>query len=142
MESPQTALFPEVTCQCRLPQRQVEAIRAGKKNLRKRVFLVILLIMSASGNVGGNVKRKNLTTFQKRGAIAELLKGSNNGKLCRGDLKRVGEQFEQQPETISRLWKSYNQQKEDCVVDPNLDNRRKVNSGREGIDLVAVRSAL
>ena len=98
--------------------------------------------MSAPGSVGGSVKRKNLTTSQKRGAIAELLKGSNNGKLCRGDLKRVGEQFEQHPETISRLWKSYNQQKEDGVVDPNLDNRRKVNSGRKGIDLVAVRSAL
>ena len=67
--------------------------------------------MSASGSVSGSVKRKNLTTSQKRGAIAELLKGSNNGKLCRGDLEGVGEQFEQHPETISRLWKSYNQQK-------------------------------
>ena len=142
IESPKTALFPEVTRQCRLPQRQVEAIRAGKKNFRKRVLLATLLIMSASGSVGGSVKRKNLTSSQKRAAIAELLKGSNNGKLCRGDLKRVGEQFEQHPETISRLWKSFNQQKEDGVVDPNLDNRRKVNSGRKGIDLVAVRSAL
>ena len=88
--------------------------------------------MSASGSVGGSVKRKNITTSQKRGAIAELLKGSNNMKLCSGDLNRVGEQFEQHPETINRLWKSYNQQKEDGVVDPNLDNRRKVNSGRKG----------
>ena len=142
MESPKTAPFPEVTRQCRLPRRQVKAIRAGKKSLRKRVLLVTLLIISASGSVGGSVKRKNLTTFQQRGAIAELLKGSNNGKLCRGDLMRVGEQFEQHLETISRLWKSYNQQKEDGVLDPNLGNRRKVNSGRKGIDLVAVRPAL
>ncbi|CAM9993707.1 unnamed protein product, partial [Pylaiella littoralis] len=99
--------------------------------------------MSASGNVVGTVKRKNLTTSEKRAAIAELLKGSKNGKLGKGDLKRVGEQFQQHPQTISRLWKDYNKQKDAGEVDPNLDNKRKQKSGRKGIDLVvSIQAAL
>ncbi|CAN0270881.1 unnamed protein product, partial [Pylaiella littoralis] len=87
-------------------------------------------------------KRKNLTTSEKRAAIAELLKGSKNGKLGKGDLKRVGEQFQQHPQTISRLWKDYNKQKDAGEVDPNLDNKRKQKSGRKGIDLVSIQAAL
>ncbi|CAN0260747.1 unnamed protein product, partial [Pylaiella littoralis] len=98
--------------------------------------------MSASGNVVGTVKRKNLTTSEKRAAIAELLKGSKNGKLGKGDLKRVGEQFQQHPQTISRLWKDCNKQKDAGEVDPNLDNKRKQKSGRKGIDLVSIQAAL
>lgn len=49
------------------------------------MLLVTFLTMSASGNVVGTVKRKNLTTSEKRAAIAELLKGSKNGKLGKGD---------------------------------------------------------
>ncbi|CAM9233971.1 unnamed protein product [Pylaiella littoralis] len=59
-----------------------------------------------------------------------------------GDLKRVGEQFQQHPQTISRLWKDYNKQKDAGEVDPNLDNKRKQKSGRKGIDLVSIQAAL
>ena len=107
-ERAKTALFAEGTHKHRLQQqREVAALRAEIKNLLYRALQATLVTMSASGNVGGTVKGKNLTSSEKRAAIAELLKGSNNGKLCRGDLKRVGAQFEQHPETTSRLWKNY-----------------------------------
>ena len=48
-----------------LAQRQVEAIRAGKNNLRKRVLLVTLLIMSASGSVGRECQKKESHYFSE-----------------------------------------------------------------------------
>lgn len=57
--------------------------------------------------------------------IAELLRGSTNGKLAKGDFPRVGEIFGTSRKPISRLWKSYEQQKDACVIDPSLGSKRK-----------------
>ncbi|CAN0452349.1 unnamed protein product, partial [Pylaiella littoralis] len=57
-------------------------------------------------------KRKNLTTSEKRGMIHDLLRGSKNGVLQRGDFKRVGALYQQHPETVSRHWRLYQQKKE------------------------------
>ncbi|CAN0083821.1 unnamed protein product, partial [Pylaiella littoralis] len=79
--------------------------------------------------------RKNLTTSEKRGMIDDLLRGSKNGVLQRGDFKRVGALYQQHPETVSRHWRLYQQKKEAGEQNPDLSNKRKGNSGRTGINI-------
>lgn len=80
-------------------------------------------------------KRKNLTDAERTAVIEELLKGSNNGVLRRGDFGRVAGMFGSNPRTIAKLWKEYERQKADGVVRPDLRNKRRGKSGRKGIDV-------
>lgn len=50
--------------------------------------------------------------------------------------------FQQQLRAISRLWVNYARQKHAGVVDLDLHNKCKGNSGRKGIDLESLRTAL
>ena len=59
--------------------------------------------MADSESAADTPKRKNLTTSEKRAMIAELLKGSNNGKLFQGDFKRVAAMYQQHPRTYIAL---------------------------------------
>ncbi|CAM9488852.1 unnamed protein product, partial [Ectocarpus sp. 6 AP-2014] len=74
--------------------------------------------------------------------IDELLKGSNNGVLGHGDLKRVAAMYEQTPKTVSKYWKMYKQHKEAGEADPDLHNKRKGNSGQKGVDVAALKEKL
>ena len=56
--------------------------------------------MSDSESAANTPKRKNLTTSEKRGMIAELLKGSNKGELVHGDFKRVAAMYQRHPRTV------------------------------------------
>ena len=98
--------------------------------------------MSAAESAASRPKRKNLTTPEKKGMIAELLKGSNNGVLGHGDLKRVAAIYEQTLKTVSKYWKLYNQKKEAGEEDPDLHNKRKGNSGQKGLDIAALKEVL
>lgn len=42
---------------------------------------------------GPNTQEYNLTSDQRNAALAELLRGSNNGRLVKGDFSRVAEMF-------------------------------------------------
>ncbi|CAM9633515.1 unnamed protein product, partial [Ascophyllum nodosum] len=53
----------------------------------------------------------NLTNDQRNAVIAELLRGSSNGKIAKGDFSRVAEKFGSYWTTISRLWKKYDTQR-------------------------------
>lgn len=86
--------------------------------------------------------RKNLTTAEKRAVIAELLKGSTKGSLAWGDFARVAALFNTNRKTVSKLWKHYESQKANGVIDPDLGNKRKGNSGRKGVDLESLREEL
>ena len=57
-------------------------------------------------------QRKNLDVAERRRVIDELLKGSNNGMLHKGDYTRVAEMFHTNRWTIAKLWKDYTQQKD------------------------------
>ncbi|CAB1117614.1 unnamed protein product [Ectocarpus sp. CCAP 1310/34] len=74
--------------------------------------------------------------------VAELLKGSNNGALSHGDVKRVVAIYKQTPKTVSKYWKLYNQKKEAGEEDPDLHNKRKGNSGQKGLDIATLKEAL
>lgn len=50
--------------------------------------------------------------------------------------------FQQHPETMSRLWKNHTKQMDDSTVDPDLQNKRKRNLGRKGINLEYLHMAL
>ncbi|CAN0382926.1 unnamed protein product [Pylaiella littoralis] len=67
--------------------------------------------------------------------IDDLLRGSKNGVLQRGDFKTVGALYQQHPETVSRHWRLYQQKKEAGEQNPDLSNKRKGNSGRTGINI-------
>ncbi|CAM9716345.1 unnamed protein product [Ascophyllum nodosum] len=94
--------------------------------------------MSTSENAANTSKRKNLTTAEKRGMIDELLKGSNNGILQRGDLSRVADMYQQHRKTVGKYWRKYSKQKAAGVHSPDLHNRRKGNSGQKGVDITAL----
>eukprot|EP00903_Cladosiphon_okamuranus_P013263 g12367.t1 len=98
--------------------------------------------MSAAESAASRPKRKNLTTPEKKGMVAELLKGSTNGVLSHGDFKRVAAMYQQTPKTVSKYWKMYNQKKEAGEQDPDLHNKRKGNSGQKGLDIAALKEAL
>lgn len=100
------------------------------------------IAIPAPGSVAHTLKRKNLTTSEKRAAIAELPKGINNGALRYVDLKRVASLVRQQLRTTSCLWKEYIRQEDAGVVDPDLPKKRKGNSGQKGIDLAPLLEAL
>ena len=70
--------------------------------------------------------------------IDELLKGSNNSILQRGDLSRVTGIYQQHRKTVNKIRIEYNKQKAAGVQSPDLHNRRKGNSGqKEGVDITA-----
>ena len=71
--------------------------------------------------------------------IDELLKGSNNSILQRGDLRRVADIYQQHRKTVSKFWREQNKQKAACVQSPDLHNRQKGNIGqKEGVDITAL----
>ena len=98
--------------------------------------------MSSAQSVAETRKRKNLNDAERSAVIAELLRGSNNGVLRRGDLIRVAAKFGTNPRTVANLWKEYGRQKADGVVCPDLRNKRRGKSGRKGIDVEALRERL
>ena len=85
-------------------------------------------------------RKEHLTLDQGRIDIAELLRGSNDGKLCKGDLRRVAQQMGCVWKTVSRLWKKYVGQRAAGVGDPDITSNRK-NCGRQVIDLEDLREA-
>lgn len=87
-------------------------------------------------------KRKNLTTPERNAVIRELLQGSNKGALVRGDLKRVATMFGTNTKTIGKLWRSYQRQREEGVLDPDIGSGRKGKSGRKGVDVDSLRESL
>lgn len=58
--------------------------------------------------------------FEKKSSNRRAAKGSSYGLLGSGHLKRVAKFFEQHSKTIGVLWKEYNMQGGDGVVDPDL----------------------
>ena len=87
-------------------------------------------------------KRNNLDSDHRDAVIGELLRGSSEGKLAKGDIQRVAAQFKSNRWTIARVWKEYQQQKDDGVVKPLLRNKRLGNAGRKGLDFVKYVEAL
>ena len=81
-------------------------------------------------------KRNNLDSDHRDAVIAELLRGSNGGKLQKGDIQRVAVRIDSNRWTIARLWTEYQRQKSDGVVKPLLRNKRLGNAGRKGLDFV------
>lgn len=98
--------------------------------------------MASAQSVAETPQRKNLNGDERTAVIAELLKGSDNGILRRGDIKRVAEMFMSNRYTISALWKEYQQRKAAGEMSPDLRNKRRGKSGRKGIDLDSLRAAL
>ncbi len=87
-------------------------------------------------------RRKNLKGFERRAVIHELLQGSRDGTLCYGDLKRVANMFGISWHSVSRLWRNYTTQKSQGILDPNLDSKRKGNSGRKGVNIEELKEKL
>ncbi len=87
-------------------------------------------------------RRKNLKDSERRAVIHELLQGSRNGTLCYGDLKRVAKMFGISWHSVSRLWRNYTAQKSQGILDPNLDSKRKGNSGRKGVNIEELKERL
>ena len=101
--------------------------------------------MSSAGAGGAGQqkkKRNNLDSDHRDAVVGELLRGSSQGKLAKGDIQRVAAQFNSNRWTIASVWKEYQQQKSDGVVKPLLRNKRLGNSGRKGIDVVKYGEAL
>lgn len=98
--------------------------------------------MSAAGSAAQVPKRKNFTKEEKEEVIRHLLAGSNKGKVQKGAYKQAAEEFGCCPETISRLWASYTQQRNAGVAHPDLTSGRKGKSGRKGIPLEVLRERL
>ncbi len=88
------------------------------------------------------VRRKNLKDSERRAVIHELLQGSRNGALRYGDLKRVAKIFGISWHSVSRLWRNYTTQKGQGILDPNLNSKRKGNSGRKGINIEELKEKL
>ena len=67
--------------------------------------------MPSAQSVAETPKRKNLNDAERSAVIAELLKGSNNVVLRKGDYSRVAELYGSKRWTIVGLWKEYQRQK-------------------------------
>ncbi|CAB1111797.1 unnamed protein product [Ectocarpus sp. CCAP 1310/34] len=91
--------------------------------------------MPAAGSASQVAKRKNFNEEETEEVIRYLLPGSKNGVLRYGAFKEAGEKFGWYWETIKRLWMRYDTQHKAGVASPQIDNRRKGNSGRQGIPL-------
>lgn len=98
--------------------------------------------MSSDESAAETPKRKNLNVAERSAVIAELLKGSNNGILRKGDFTRVGILFQTNRRVIARLWTCYQHQKAAGVLSPDLHNKRRGNSGRKGHNIDALRQTL
>lgn len=88
--------------------------------------------MSAAGSAAQVPKRKNFTREEKEEVLRHLLAGSNNGVVKQGAYTEAAKKFGCCPETISRLWAKFDQQKKAGVAHPDLENGRKGKSGRKG----------
>ena len=75
-------------------------------------------------------KRKNLDKEEREEVIRFLLAGSNNGVLRRGAYKITAEEFGCEWQSIKRLWKKYDGQKQAGVAHPQLESGRKGNAAR------------
>ncbi|CAM9281708.1 unnamed protein product [Ascophyllum nodosum] len=79
--------------------------------------------MSSAQSIAETPKKKNLNDAERSAVIAELLKGSNNGVLQKGDYNRVTELSGTNRWTIAALWKEYGRQKAAGAVCPDLHNK-------------------
>ena len=59
--------------------------------------------MSSAQSVAETLKRNNLNDAERSAVIAELLKGSKNGVLRKGDFSRVAEFYGSSRRTIAGL---------------------------------------
>ena len=98
--------------------------------------------MSSAQIVAETPKRNNLNGAERSAVIAELLKGSNNGILRKGDFSRVAELYGSNRWTIAALWKEYQRQKIAGAVCPDLHYTRRGNCGKKGVNLDFPREAL
>ena len=85
--------------------------------------------MPGSGSAAPKATRNNLSEKQRHRLVEHLLKGSKNGKLARGDLKKAAADF------------SCSYEQEDGA-DVNLRNGRFGHSGRRGVDVEKGNEAL
>ncbi|CAM9858498.1 unnamed protein product, partial [Ascophyllum nodosum] len=85
--------------------------------------------------------RNNLTEKQRHRLVEHLLKGSQKGKVARGDLKKAAADFSCSYEQVTGVWKRYKQQIQNGE-DVNLRNGRFGHSGRRGVDVEKVKEAL
>ncbi|CAM9287194.1 unnamed protein product, partial [Ascophyllum nodosum] len=85
--------------------------------------------------------RNNLTEKQKHRLVEHLLKGSQKGKLARGDLKKAAADFSCSYEQVTGVWKRYKQQIQNGE-DVNLRNGRFGHSGRRGVDVEKAKEVL
>ena len=97
--------------------------------------------MPGSGSAAPKATRNNLSEKQRHRLVEHLLKGSKNGKLARGDLKKAAADFSCSYEQVTGVWKRYKQQTEDGA-DVNLRNGRFGHSGRRGVDVEKANEAL
>eukprot|EP00903_Cladosiphon_okamuranus_P006869 g6690.t1 len=110
----------------------------GRDELRRRR----LQRLGGPGSAAQVAKRKNFNKEQREEVIRYLLAGSKNGVLWYGAFKEAGEKFGCYWETIKRLWMRYDTQHKAGVSSPQIENRRKGNSGRKGIPLEELKERL
>eukprot|EP00903_Cladosiphon_okamuranus_P012797 g11961.t1 len=99
-------------------------------------------LIQKAGSAAQVAKRKNFNKEQREEVIRYLLAGSKNGVLWYGAFKEAGEKFGCYWETIKRLWMRYDTQHKAGVSSPQIENRRKGNSGRKGIPLEELKERL
>ncbi|CAM9344827.1 unnamed protein product [Ascophyllum nodosum] len=97
--------------------------------------------MPGSGSAAPKATRNNLTEKQRHRLVEHLLKGSQKGKLARGDLKKAAADFSCSYEQVTGVWKRYKQQIQNGE-DVNLRNGRFGHSGRRGVDVEKAKEAL
>ena len=91
--------------------------------------------MPVSGAAPEKVQRNNLDEKMRHRLIEHLLSGSTEGKLGRGDIQDAAKKFKCSRYQVMGVWRRFEQQKTDGVMDINLRNNRGGHSGRKRIDI-------
>ena len=91
--------------------------------------------MPVSGAAPEKVQRNNLDEKMRHRLIEHLLSGSTEGKLGRGDIQYAAKKFKCSRYQVMGVWRRFEQQKTDGVMDINLRNNRGGHSGRKRIDI-------
>eukprot|EP00171_Calliarthron_tuberculosum_P001066 IDg1066t1 len=86
--------------------------------------------------------KPNLTDDQRQAVYNALLTSSDNGKLKRGSIKAVAEQFEVSRDTVERIWKRRKSSLAAGSVSADVRGRKRGNSGRKGYEKEELQEAV
>ena len=98
--------------------------------------------MPAAGEASQGPKRKNLNSLEREEVIRYVLAGSNNGVLKRGAYKAAAVESGCEWQSIKRLWKKYEKQRQAGVAHQQLESGRKGKTGRKSIPIEELRARL